>query len=105
VGFTPEAVRFVDGSEAPFDEVILATGFRAALEPFDGVQRDRRGFARRTGRVTSADQSDLFFVGHEYDASGGLVNIRRDAPEAAKRVEAALSAAAPGPPGRSSPPG
>jgi cation diffusion facilitator CzcD-associated flavoprotein CzcO len=105
VEFTPEAVRFADGSEAPFDEVILATGFRAALEPFDGVQRDRRGFARRTGRVTSADQSDLFFVGHEYDASGGLVNIRRDAPEAAKRVEAALSAAAPGPPGRSSPPG
>lgn len=92
VGFTAEAVRFADGTEARFDEVIMATGFRAALEPFEGlVQRDNRGFARRIDRVTSADQPDLFFVGHEYDASGGLANIRRDAPDAARRVEAALS--------------
>ncbi len=95
VAFTPDAVRFADESETPFDEVIMATGFRAALEMLDGViRRDGRGFARRSDRVTSADQPDLFFVGHEYDASGGLANIRRDAPLAARRVAARLSAMA-----------
>ena len=32
----------------------------------------------------------LFFVGHNYDASGGLYNIRRDAGLAADRVRARL---------------
>ena len=92
VGFTTEAVQFADGSEERFDEVILATGFRAALQPLDGlVEVDGRGFARRTDRVTSADQPDLYFVGHEYDATGGLANIRRDAPAAARRIARALA--------------
>jgi hypothetical protein len=93
VGFTAETVRFVDGSEAAFDEVILATGFRAALDPLAGlVTRDARGFARRSDRVTSAEQPDLYFVGHEYDASGGIANIRRDAPLAGARVADRLRA-------------
>ncbi len=85
--FTERGVRFVDGSEAPFDEVILATGFVAAIG-FLGpdVHRDGRGFARRSDRVASADEPALYFVGHEYDASGGLANIRRDAPAAARQV-------------------
>jgi len=86
-GFSTDAVRFADGSETPFDEVILATGFRAAIEPLAGVvTRDARGFARRSDRVTSAEQPDLYFVGHEYDAAGGLANIRHDAPLAASRI-------------------
>jgi cation diffusion facilitator CzcD-associated flavoprotein CzcO len=85
VGFEGSLVRFSDGTAEPFDEVIMATGFRAAIEWLDGlVGRDERGFGRRTNRVRSADQPWLFFVGHEYDASGGLVNIRRDAPMAAR---------------------
>ena len=61
--------------------MILATGFRAALDPLAGiVTRDARGFARRSDRVTSAEQPGLYFVGHEYDASGGIANIRHDAP-------------------------
>ncbi|HEX6869405.1 MAG TPA: NAD(P)/FAD-dependent oxidoreductase, partial [Candidatus Limnocylindrales bacterium] len=93
-GFTAETVRFVDGSEAVFDEVILATGFRAALDPLAGiVTRDARGFARRSDRVTSAEQPDLYFVGHEYDASGGIANIRHDAPLAGARVADRLRAA------------
>ena len=87
VGFSTAAVRFADGSEAAFDDVIFATGFRAALDPLAGlVTRDARGFARRSDRVTSAEQPDLYFVGHEYDASGGIANIRHDAPLAASRI-------------------
>lgn len=78
--FTPAGVRFTDGGEEAFDTVLLATGFTAALGPLGSlVQRDPMGFAARTDRVTSADQPDLYFVGHNYDATGGLANIRTDA--------------------------
>lgn len=82
--FTESGVRFVDGSEARFDSVILATGFRPALAPFgDAIRRDARGFALRADRVRSADHHDLVFVGHNYDSRGGLLNIAADAPLAA----------------------
>src|SRR5688572_15216121 len=90
--FTPTGVRFADGTPdgttEPFDVVLLATGFRAALG-FLGplVQTDERGFGMRRDRVVSIDQPNLFFVGHNYDATGGLTNIRRDAPLAAEAVK------------------
>jgi NAD(P)H-nitrite reductase large subunit len=85
--FTSDGVRFSDGSAASFDVVILATGFAPALAPLDGLVRlDDRGFARRSGRVASADQPDLFFVGHNYDAAGGLYNIARDARLVGQRI-------------------
>jgi hypothetical protein len=86
-GFTTSGVRFEEGTEEDFDDVILATGFRAALEPLgDLVTRDDRGFAKRLDRVRSADQPDLYFVGHHYDGTGGLNNISLDAPAVAAIV-------------------
>jgi putative flavoprotein involved in K+ transport len=85
--FTRDGVRFVDGAEEHFDEIILATGYKAAVGFLDGLIRvDTCGFARRRDRVTSADQPDLFFVGHNYDMRGGLFNIARDAGRAARCV-------------------
>jgi cation diffusion facilitator CzcD-associated flavoprotein CzcO len=85
--FTPEGVRFADGSRDAFDDVILATGFTPALGLLDGlVRRDDRGFALRTDRVTSADRPNLFFVGQNYDSLGGIVNICRDAVLAANEI-------------------
>ena len=87
--FTPDGMRFEDGASDPFDDVILATGFRPALGVLGGrVRTDARGFALRTDRVRSADLPGLFFVGHNYDSTGGLRNIYRDAPLAAKTVAA-----------------
>lgn len=84
---TRRGAIFTAGAEEVFDDVIFATGYRAALGPVDSlVRRDARGFALRTDRVVSADQPDLYFVGHSYDALGGLANIRRDAPLVAKLV-------------------
>lgn len=84
---TLDGARFVDGSADRFDDVILATGFRPALQPMEGViRRDSAGFALRDGRVKSADHPDLFFVGHNYDSSGGLLNIARDAVLAAGMI-------------------
>lgn len=77
---TPRGVRFADGSEMDVDEILLATGFRAPLGILhDLVGVDEKGFGQRRDRVVSTDQPNLFFVGHNYDATGGLFNIRRDA--------------------------
>ena len=85
--FTRGGVRFQDGAEEPFDDVIFATGFWAALGPVEPlVSRDEKGFALRRDRVVSAEQADLYFVGHHYDSAGGLHNIAKDAPTAARLV-------------------
>lgn len=82
-----DGVTFDDGTAQPFDDVILATGYRPALSPLEGLVRtDDGGFALRTDRVASADHPGLYFIGHNYDATGGLSNIRRDAPIVAERV-------------------
>lgn len=84
---TERGAMFADGVEEPFDDVILATGFTPALGFLRGLVRvDNRGFANRRDRVASADQPDLYFVGHNYDATGGLWNIRLDAPRAADAI-------------------
>jgi len=84
---TETGARFTDGVEEPFDDIIFATGFTPALSPLGGsVRTDAKGFALRTDRVTSADQPNLYFVGHTYDASGGLYNIRQDSALAAERI-------------------
>lgn len=81
---------FIDGitpAELAFDVVILATGYRAALAPLGQLIRvDAKGFALRRDRVESADHDDLYFVGHNYDATGGLFNIARDARIVAERI-------------------
>ena len=91
MALTESGARFMDGGEEPFDDVILATGFTAALAPLgDLVRTDPKGFAVRSDRVTSADQPHLYFVGHSYDATGGLHNIRRDSALAAERIAASI---------------
>ena len=85
--FAGKCVRFTDGTEWQGDAVILATGYRAALEWMGGYgTRDDCGFADRKGRVQSAHHPDLYFVGHNYDGRGGLYNIRVDAQRIARLV-------------------
>lgn len=88
---TAEGARFTDGTAGRFDEIILATGFGAALGSLGGlVQIDAKGFARRRDRVVSVDQPGLYVVGHNYDATGGLYNISRDARLAARLIAGEL---------------
>jgi putative flavoprotein involved in K+ transport len=91
-GLTAAGARFSDGkdpAELPYDVVILATGYRPALAPFGQLVRvDVKGFALRVDRVTSADHDGLYFVGHNYDATGGLFNIGLDAALVAKQIAA-----------------
>jgi NADPH-dependent 2,4-dienoyl-CoA reductase/sulfur reductase-like enzyme len=86
-GLTETGARFSDGSEADYDVVLLATGFAPALAPLgESIRTDAKGFAIRSDRVTSVDQKGLYFVGQNYDSTGGLSNIRRDARLAAARI-------------------
>jgi hypothetical protein len=85
--FTGNGVTFTDGSHTEFDDVILATGFQPALQPIAPFVRvDGAGFALRRDRVASADRADLFFVGHNYDSTGGIMNIAKDAPLVAQHI-------------------
>lgn len=86
---TAEGAEFSDGSAAPFDVILLATGFEAAIDALGSqVRRDGKGFAIRRDRVASADMPNLWFVGHNYDHTGGLTNIRIDARLAAAAIAA-----------------
>ena len=85
--FTPDGARFADGTEHSFDSVILATGFRAALEWMGAYgARDVCGFAKRRDRVRSQEFASLYFIGHNYDGRGGLYNIAVDARRIARIV-------------------
>jgi lysine/ornithine N-monooxygenase len=89
--FTSEGVTFTDGSSAPFDEVVLATGFRAAMRMFGpDAPLDACGFGLRTNRVVSTTAAGLYFVGHNPDIRGGIYMIGRDARRAAKLIGSRL---------------
>ncbi|MEX2281515.1 MAG: NAD(P)/FAD-dependent oxidoreductase [Gemmatimonadota bacterium] len=88
-GFTEEGVRYTDLGRERFDVVILATGFRAALSPLGSlVSTDARGFALRRDRVRSAQHDSLWFVGHNYDSTGGLRNINTDSRLVSRQIAA-----------------
>jgi indole-3-pyruvate monooxygenase len=90
--FTRDGMRFVDGSEQPFDSVILATGYRATLDMLGPeITRDRCGFASRRDGVVSADAPGLYFVGHNFDVAGALRNIAQDARAAARFIAVQLN--------------
>ena len=85
--FDGNSVRFTDGTEWSGGEVILATGYRAALGWMgDFADRDECGFADRKDRVLSARHPGLYFVGQNYDGRGGLYNIRIDAKRIARLI-------------------
>jgi hypothetical protein len=83
VAFDGADVRFADGSASPFDVVVLATGFRPATGPI----------AAYLSAGTPAAPG-LFVVGARYPAlETWLQQLRREAPEVARRVVAALAGA------------
>ena len=86
----PAAIGF-DGAKAARNVAIVA-GAKVRLHAYwDNLFGDDPNYAdewigARRDRVVSIDQPALFFVGHNYDATGGLHNIRRDAPLVARKI-------------------
>ena len=86
----PGRVVFADGTGAPYDAVVLATGFRPALDFLgDAITRDAAGFPPRIGQ-RSAEHPDLYFAGLNYSFAGTINNIRRESPGLADDVAASL---------------
>lgn len=76
--FTPDGVIFTDKSAQDYDAVILATGYRTALEDYlhaDGAFDDH-GRPRESGKETLPG---LFFCGFRVTATGSLREIGKEA--------------------------
>lgn len=75
-----ERVRFVDERAAPFDAIVLATGYRAALERWlVGAERvlDHRGLPRVHGAESAIP--GLYFCGFRNPTTGALREIALEA--------------------------
>ncbi|MGE0098051.1 MAG: flavin-containing monooxygenase [Hydrogenophaga sp.] len=71
---TQGGVRFADGGEHPFDVVLLATGYEAALRelfPRVSLQLDARGMPPDT--VGGGALAGVYFVGFDVRQPGGLL--------------------------------
>ena len=92
--FTQTGVYFANGQEQPFESVILATGYRPALDYLEGaLALDEEGFPRMDG-LRAADAPDLYFIGMIYNIRGTLYNIAREAPIIAGQIAQRLAAPA-----------
>lgn len=92
--FTAGGVRFVDGREASFDAVILATGYRPAIADFlDDADRvlDKNGVPRTHGASTALP--GLYFCGFHIVATGVLRAIAREAQAIARNIQGSIKVA------------
>lgn len=74
--FTPQSVVFEDGSEQPFDVVILATGYKANLTDMienGPAMMDRFGWPKFV--VGAGEQAGLYFVGFDNYTPGGILGV------------------------------
>jgi len=89
----PGGVRFVDGRQAAFDTVLLATGYAAGLQalfPTLHLPLDERGLPGAA--IGTGDLSGLYFVGFDLRQPGGL--LRTIAQQAQAVAQHAAAAAA-----------
>jgi hypothetical protein len=89
--FTEDGVVFTDGHERAFDVVVLATGYRAALEEFLDSAAEyvgERGYPRWFGQ--EAKQQGLFFVGYRNPPIGQLNDISKEALRVANGIAASM---------------
>lgn len=87
----PDRVRFVDGRTESFEAIILATGYRPALDRLiDGFEHisDERGRPHRFGAETGV--AGLFFVGFRNTPTGALREIAIEAPRVAAAIRERL---------------
>jgi putative flavoprotein involved in K+ transport len=90
VAFTEEGARFRDGSEDAFDVIVLATGYRPALDAVARhVRLDAAGRPLTTDGVTADGAPGLYLVGYRYPVlEAWLQQLRREAPAAARVIAA-----------------
>jgi cation diffusion facilitator CzcD-associated flavoprotein CzcO len=84
----PGGVRFVDGRQASFDTILLATGYGAGLQalfPTLKLPLDARGLP--TSAIGAGELAGLYFVGFDLRQPGGLLRtIAQQAQAVARHV-------------------
>ncbi len=85
----PETICFVDGQQADFDAVILATGYRPTLDFLDGqLDFDEDGSPRLDACWRSTRNPHLYCIGFHYPATAGwLQSIGRVTGEAVRCLQ------------------
>ncbi|MFO0626711.1 MAG: NAD(P)/FAD-dependent oxidoreductase [Polyangiales bacterium] len=89
--FEAGRVCFVDGRALPFDAVVLATGYRAALTDVlaDAAEvTDARGYPRWHGEPVPGFPG-LYFVGYRNPLTGALHDIARESERVAAHIAGA----------------
>ncbi len=74
--FTVEGARFKDGSQFPFDAVILATGYRPRLYEFlPGAENivDQAGIPEKV--IGEGDYAGIYFIGFDNYTPGGIIGV------------------------------
>jgi NAD(P)H-nitrite reductase large subunit len=92
--YSADGVVFKDGRKERFDAVVLATGFRPALDFFLSEANkvtDERGYPVAHGRRTALP--GLYFCGFHIVSTGLLREIGREAQLIARDIAQSLSAA------------
>ncbi|NNM31818.1 MAG: NAD(P)/FAD-dependent oxidoreductase, partial [Gemmatimonadetes bacterium] len=96
--FSPGAVELVGGETLRCEEVVLATGYRSAMEEIVPVsERILNRHGHPPGPWWDGGLNDLYFAGFDGYSTGGLLrSIRLEAPRIAQRIVDRLER----PPGR-----
>lgn len=94
VRLTPDGAAFSDGSEEPFDAVVVATGFSTGLDELIDLPNvlDDRG-APRFGVEGNPAVPGLYFIGFKESPRGALYEANRDARRLGEAVSRYLAAA------------
>ena len=85
--FHETGVTFVDGTKIDVDLVVLATGYRAAIDAFlEGSNRylNERGYPKKLG--AKAEPPGPYFVGFGNPPTGQLLEIREQARAVADKI-------------------
>lgn len=86
----PKTVRFTDGSERPFDAIVLATGYRPGLAPIlsDDLSTrilNGRGYPRHLW-FDEPDLQGLYFLGFTTPLTGIIYNLTIDSDKIVRHV-------------------
>jgi cation diffusion facilitator CzcD-associated flavoprotein CzcO len=86
--FTPDGVQFADGRSETYGTVILATGYRPALDVlFPGIELDVDGNGMPAAPIGTGQLAGVFFVGFDVRQPGGLLRtIGQQAMQVADRI-------------------
>lgn len=77
--FNQQTVCFEGGKEAPFDSVVLSTGYVPGLEKLISNPADLDKFGMPKGPIGEGDWQGLYFVGYDIYKLGGILGtIRND---------------------------